>query len=83
MELFDKKYIEYLIAPFAIVGAYPLVAEINDSTKPFFSENYIKWVVIWSLFYSKTSDIMYSTAVSVLIMIMFPKIFFGKKTYYK
>lgn len=78
----NKKIIDYFITPFILIGAYPLVSEINQSSKPFFSENYIKWIVLWGMFYSKTGDFKYSIAISIVIMMLFPSIFFGKKTYY-
>lgn len=84
MELIDnKKLIDYLISPFILIGTFPLVSEINQSSKPFFSQNYIKWIVLWGMFYSKTNDWKYSIVISILIMSMFPTIFFGKPTYYK
>ena len=79
----NNKYIEYLLLPFVVIGTYPLVSEINEETKPFFSENYIKWIVIFGIFYTKTEDIQYSILVSVLTILFFPSIFFGEKTYYK
>lgn len=79
----DRKLIEYIITPFIVVGTFPLVSELNTNTKPFFSENYIKWIVLWSLFYSKTNDWQYSCIISLIIMAAFPKVFFGEKTYYK
>ncbi len=84
MELIETtKLIDYIISPFILIGTYPLVSEINQSSKPFFSENYIKWIVLWGMFYSKTGDWKYSIALSIFIMMLFPSIFFGKKTYYK
>lgn len=79
----NTNIIEYIITPFVIVGAFPLVTEINKSSKPFFSENYIKWIVLWGMFYSKTHNLLYSTIISLFIMSMFPRIFFGEKTYFK
>jgi hypothetical protein len=79
----DRKLIEYVVIPFVVVGTFPLVSELNESTKPFFSENYIKWIVLWGMFYSKTGDLKYSSIISLVIMAAFPKVFFGEKTYYK
>lgn len=75
--------IDYIVSPLVLIGTFPLVSEINQSSEPFFSENYIKWLVLWGMFYTKTSDWKYSIIVSVVIMMLFPSIFFGEKTYYK
>lgn len=84
MELIKtKQIIDYIISPFVIVGTFPLISEINQSSTPFFAQNYTKWVVLWGMFYSKTNDWKYSTLISILIMALFPSIFFGKPTYYK
>lgn len=84
MELIEtKKLIDYIISPFIVLGAYPLISEINESSKPFFVQNYTKWIVLWGIFYSKTNDWKYSLFISIIIMMIFPSIFFGNLTYYK
>ncbi len=84
MELIEtKKLIDYIISPFILIGTFPLISEINQSSKPFFAQNYTKWIVLWGMFYSKTNDWKYSLIISILIMMIFPSIFFGKLTYYK
>jgi hypothetical protein len=75
--------INYTITPFVIVGAFPLVSEINQSSKPFFAKNQVKWIVLWGIFYSKIADVRYATAASILVMMIYPSIFFGKTTYYE
>jgi len=83
MQLIDNKtLIEYFISPFILIGTFPLVSEINQSSRPFFSRNYTKWIVLWGMFYSKTNDWRYSIVISVIIMSIFPSIFFGEPTYY-
>lgn len=77
------KLIEYFITPFILIGTFPLVSEINQNSRPFFSSNYVKWIVLLGMFYTKTSNWKYSIGISIFIMFMFPRIFFGKNTYYK
>jgi len=77
----NKKLLEYILVPLVLVGTYPLISEINAHSKEFFSQNYTKWITLWSIFYLKTNDYVYSSIVSLIIMITLPSIFFGKITY--
>lgn len=78
----NKKLIDYIITPFVVIGTFPLVSEINQSSKPFFSQNYVKWIVLWAIFYSKIEDIRYSSIATIATMLAVPSVFFGKNTHY-
>lgn len=70
----------YLIVIASIISTVDISTEILEHSAPILAENMVKKLMLWCLVYIKTKSIYYSCLISILIIILFPKIFFGKKT---
>ena len=67
----------------SIIGIYDIVNEITQDYDNYLSKNYVKKIMLFSVIYMKTSSIYTSSLVSIIIFLLFPKVFFGEQTKYK
>lgn len=78
--LSEDNPIFYVLAIIAMIGAYDIMDEILRQSVEIFSMNIIKKITLWSIIYLKTKSIFYSSLLSILVVLTFPKIFFGQPT---
>lgn len=64
----------------SIFGLYDITREILDDHQDFLSKNFVKKVILFSALYLKSESLYISSMLSVFIILIFPKVFFGEQT---
>jgi hypothetical protein len=70
-------YIFFIISMF---GVYDIISEIIDDNIDFFSKNFYKKLAVFAVVYIKAQSIYISSVISIVIFLLFPKVFFGEPT---
>lgn len=76
----DDNLLSGVLALLAFIGAFDLVSEILDNVAGITSSNFVKKILLWAVVYSKTKSAVFTTAISIVIIAMLPKVFFGELT---
>lgn len=76
--LSEDNPIFYIMAILAMIGSYDIMDEILKNSINIFSTNIVKKTTLWAVIYLKTKSIFYASFISIIIVLAFPKIFFGK-----
>jgi hypothetical protein len=69
-----------IIAVISIVGIYDIIDEILEDNNTYFSHNFTKKILIFSAIYLKTKSIRIASLLSIIIILLFPKVFSGPLT---
>jgi ABC-type transporter Mla maintaining outer membrane lipid asymmetry permease subunit MlaE len=64
----------------SLMGSYLVVNEILDEYPNFFCQNMTKKIILWCVVYLQTKSISTASLVCIVIVLLFPRIFFGKLT---
>ena len=78
--LSSNRYLISLAAVFVILGSRDLIIEMNSSCKSIFRKSIIKKIVLFSSMFLYARDIRSAAVVSVIMMCLFPSIFFEEDT---
>jgi hypothetical protein len=62
------------------IGIYDITREIIQDHKEIFKQNIVKKVLVFSGLYLRTNSIFNSSVISIIIFLLFPKVFFGETT---
>lgn len=73
-------FLLYFIIFLSMVGGFDIITEILNEHKDFFSKNLIKKMILWSIIYLKTKSIYKASLISIVVVLLLPRIFFGKPT---
>lgn len=68
----------YIISILALIGSIDIIDEILNHACNITSTNTVKKILLWTVIYTKTQSVFHSTLFSIIIILLFPKIFFGK-----
>jgi len=68
----------YFIVLLSTLGGFLIISEIVDEFPEFFSGNTIKKIILWSFIYTQTKSIGGTSLYSIIIVLLFPTVFFGK-----
>lgn len=71
-----NRYLISIAAVFVILGSRDLIIEMNSTCKSVFRKPFIKKIVLFSSMFLYTRDIPSAMVVSVIVMCIFPDIFF-------
>lgn len=64
----------------SIFGLYDITKEIVEDHQDVLSKNLVKKVILFSALYLKTESIYTSSLLSIIIILLFPKVFFGPQS---
>lgn len=67
----------YFIVILSTMGGFLILGEILDEFPEFFSSNSMKKFILWCFIYSQIKTIGIASLYSIIIVLLFPKIFFG------
>jgi hypothetical protein len=62
------------------IGIYDITREIIQDHKEIFKQNIVKKALVFSGMYLRTNSIFNSCVISIIIFLLFPKVFFGETT---
>ena len=74
------KELTIVLAVVSLIGGYLVTNEILEEYPNFFCQNMTKKIILWSVLYLQTKSLYSASLVSTVIVLLFPKIFFGKLT---
>jgi hypothetical protein len=69
-----------LVAAVSLIGGFMVINEILDEYPHFFCQNKVKKVILWCIVYLQVKSISKASFISIIIVLLFPRIFFGKIT---
>lgn len=69
-----------LMTIISLVGIYDIIDEMIEENVDLFTENISKKILLFSVVFLRTNSIYLSSVVSIIIILLFPKVFFGCKT---
>lgn len=78
----SNRYLVSLAAVFVILGSRDLIIEMNGSCKSVFHKPLVKKITLFCVMFLYARDIASAVVVSVVIMCIFPDIFF-EETHFK
>jgi hypothetical protein len=64
----------------SIFGLYNITQEIVEDHQDLLSKNLVKKVILFSALYLKTESIYTTSLLSIIIVLLFPKVFFGPQS---
>ena len=64
----------------SIFGLYDITREILEENQDFLSKNFVKKTILFSALYLKSESLYTSSLLSVFVIMLFPKVFFGEQT---
>lgn len=70
----------YIIVVASVISTVDITSEMLESGISIFARNDVKKLMLWTLIYTKTKSIIYTSAISILVFAFFPKVFFGQVT---
>lgn len=82
-QISEANPIYVLLLMISSIGIFDISREIIDDNKHVFSKNFMKKIMLFSFLYIKTKSISQASLLSVMIFILFKKVFFGETTYKK
>jgi len=62
----------------SLVGSYLVIGEMSDEYPDFFCQNMTKKIILWCVVYVQTKSISTASLVCIVVVLLFPRIFFGK-----
>jgi predicted membrane protein len=82
MFLIDKKtnLFTLIVIVFSTIGINDIVSEILEEQDDIFSENFMKWFLVFTVFYAKSRSYYAAAILSIALVLLFPKVFLGEKT---
>lgn len=72
----NHKMIVALTAVFVVIGSKNLVSEMSEECIDIFKYHWIKKLVFFSILFIYTKEVYSSICISILIYLLFPKVFF-------
>lgn len=69
-----------LVVIASLAGGYLVINEILDEYPMFFCQNITKKIMLWCIIYIQTKSIYNASFISIMIVLLFPRVFFGKIT---
>jgi hypothetical protein len=76
----DNNLLYYIIIIVTLMGTFDIIREIKENSGDLFAENFMKKIILWTMIYLRTNSIFYSSIISTSIVLLLPRIFFGKKS---
>ena len=73
--------IVYFFFIVAMLGLYDITSEIVDANLQLFSKNSYKKICFFAAVYLKEKSIFTSSIISIIVFLLFPKVFFGPPTH--
>jgi carbon starvation protein CstA len=64
----------------SVVGIIDIVNEMIEDYRDVLSKNYMKKILLFAALYMKTRSIYISSIVSIVVVLLFNKVFFGPQT---
>jgi hypothetical protein len=64
----------------SLFGLFDISKEIIEDHQDMMSKNFVKKVILFSALYLKTESIYTSSLLSIIIVLSFPKVFFGPQS---
>lgn len=66
-----------ILVVLSIVGLYDIMEEIMNENYIYFSQNFMKKLLVFSALYLKTESVHTASLLSIIIILAFPKVFSG------
>lgn len=73
----NHKIVVALAGVFVILGSKDLVLEMSEECADIFKNSWVKKLVFFSILFIYTKEIYSSICISILIYLIFPKVFFS------
>lgn len=64
----------------SLIGTYDIISEISKDYDNILSQNIVKKILTFAAIYIKTSSIYLSSLISLIMMLIFRKVYFGPQT---
>jgi hypothetical protein len=76
----EESPLTIILIMLSLVGIFDIVNEILEDYHDIISKNYMKKILLFSALYIKTRSIYVSSVVSIIVVLLFYNVFFGKQS---